>query len=351
MKLSIIIPAFNRKDVLELCLKAIYPQLEAGEEIIVVDDASDWPVREFLEHEEKTHEGLKVYHLQSNCGQGHARNHGAGLADGDHTILVFIDSDVQVQEDTLKKIRHFFELYPDAAAVTGRLSAGTPNGEKASFFTRYKNSYMNYIFGLQSCEVNFLYGSICAIRSQDFIPWPEKFLGVEDTELGMKMVGLGKKLTFMAELEVTHLKNYSFLSLLKNDFLVPFGFARCFWLFSGWQAYVPFVNLVKDVEFSHIKPFQVYSLLVVVALLSLVFFVPYQVGLSLVGLFLILNSGFFWFLAQVHRPLFVVRAIFWTFLDQLVMFLGAICGLLYHGTYLGLRRLRLAVSVGESLEK
>lgn len=332
-------------------MKAITPQLNAGDELIVVDDASDWPVREFLEVQEKEIEQLRVYHLQSNCGQGHARNHGAGLAKADNDILVFVDSDVALMEDSLQKIRHFFELYPEASAVTGRLRPGSVEGEKVSFFTQYKNTYMNYIFGLQSCEVNFLYGSICAVRARDFMPWPEKFLGVEDTELGMKMVHQGKKLTFMAELEVEHLKNYSLFSLLKNDFLVPFGFARCFWLFKGWQAYIPFFNLVKEVEFSHIKPFQVYSLLTVMSLLILTFFVPYQVGLSLLGLFLLLNGRFFWFIAKVHSPLFFIFSVGWTFIDQIFMFLGAICGLIYHGLYLGLRKIFPSRAVGDSLEK
>lgn len=351
MKLSIIVPAFNRKNVLEHCLQALIPQLCAGEELIVVDDASDWPVREYLEAQEKEHDQLKVYHLQNNCGQGHARNHGASLASSQNDIIVFIDSDVLVMEDTLQKIRHFFELYPDTAALTGRLKAGSEDGEKVSFFTRYKNSYMNFIFGLQACEVNFLYGSICAVRSADFVPWPEKFLGVEDTELGMKMVQLGKKITFMAELEVTHLKNYGLWSILKNDFMVPFGFARCFWLFAGWQAYIPFLSYVKDIEFSHIKPFQVYSLLTVVNGIIMAFIAPYKVTLAFLGLFLLLNLRFFWFLGKVHSLPFFLRALPWTLFDQIVMFFGAISGLIYHGLYLSMKKLMPSRPVGDSVEK
>ena len=355
MKLSIIVPAFNRRNVLEHCLSALIPQLTEGEELIVVDDASDWPVREFLEAQEKEHDQLKVYHLQDNCGQGHARNHGASLASSKNDVIVFIDSDVQVMNDTLDKIRHFFELYPETAALTGRLKASSVEGEKVSFFTKYKNSYMNFIFGLQACDVNFLYGSICAVRGVDFIPWPEKFLGVEDTELGMKMTKLGKKITFMADLEVFHLKNYGAWSIIKNDFMVPFGFARCFWLFSGWQAYIPFLSLVKEVEFSHIKPFQVYSLLTVVLGLSVAYFVPYKVALCFLGVFLLLNIRFFWFLGKVHSIQFVLVSLLWTLIDQVIMFLGAISGLIYHGLYLslyqGLKKILPSRRVGESVEK
>lgn len=332
MKLSVIVPAFNRKEVLGPCLAAILPQLEEGDELIVVDDASDLPVREFLSELEKKWASLRVYHLDSNSGQGHGRNHGVSLANQQTDVLVFIDSDVEILKGSLEKIRHFFDLYGDISGLTGRLKAEQTS--KSSFFTRYKNSYMNYIFGLQSSEVNFLYGSICAVRSRDFIPWPEKFLGVEDSELGMKMVAQGKKLVFMQELEVVHLKNYGPWSLLKNDFLVPFGFARCFWLYRGWRAYIPFLKRHSPGGFSHIKPFQVYSLFIVIALVSLVSFLPYQYSLGLLGLFFVLNGGFFWFLFKRHSFTFLVFALGWTFLDQIVMFFGAIFGLIYHGVYL-----------------
>jgi glycosyltransferase involved in cell wall biosynthesis len=56
LDLSIIVPAFNRKEVLKPCLEAILAQLQAGDELLVIDDASDWPVREYLEELEKGNE-------------------------------------------------------------------------------------------------------------------------------------------------------------------------------------------------------------------------------------------------------------------------------------------------------
>jgi len=343
LDLSIIVPAFNRKEVLQPCLEAILAQLQAGDELLVIDDASDWPVREYLEELEKGNEQLKTYHLQVNCGQGHARNHGASLSKNE--IIVFIDSDVQLLEGNLSQMRQFFSLYPESSAVTGRLSLKHPYH---SYFSRYKNAYMNYIFGLQSFDVNFLYGSICAIKKKDFVPWPEKFLGVEDTELGMTLTAQGKKITFMPELEVVHFKNYSFGSLIKNDFFVPFGFARSFWLFEGWRAYLPIPSKGKTKNFSHILPTQVYSLLVVMISLLSAYYFPWKVWSVFLAMYLILNLKFFHFLATAEGFLFALLSVLWTFVDQLVMLFGAVCGLIYHGAYLFIRPI---FRLGATIEK
>lgn len=343
MDLSIIVPVFNRLDVLTPCLEALLAQLKDGDELLVIDDASDWPIREYLEELEKKNKNLCAHHLPVNKGQGFARNYGVSQAK--KSILVFIDSDVQILEGGLEKIRQFFNLYPESAAVTGRLSLTHPY---PSFFSRYKNAYMNFIFGLQSFDVNFLYGSICAIQKKDFIPWPERFLWGEDTELGMTLTKMGKKITFMSDLEVIHYKNYSLGSLIRNDFLIPFGFARSFWLFQGWRAYLPTFNKESESKFSHIQPIQVYSLLVV--LLSIVgsYFFPWRTTLICFLIYLILNFRFFIFLVSAEGFVFGFMSIFWTFIDQLIMFLGAISGLIYHGVKLLMRPI---FRLGESVEK
>ena len=60
------------------------------------------------------------------------------------------------------------------------------------FFSNYKNVYMNYIFSLNEKKINFLYGSICAIRKSAFLPWPVTLNFGEDTEYGMELTRKGK---------------------------------------------------------------------------------------------------------------------------------------------------------------
>ncbi|MEC7275170.1 MAG: glycosyltransferase [Bdellovibrionota bacterium] len=323
--LSIIVPAFNRADLLEICLGNLLAQVCPGDEILVVDDGSSDEARRLLERFEREHPPIKLYRLNRNYGQGHARNHGASLAE--NSILVFVDSDVDIGPGNLARVRDFFDENPKASAVTGRLSLTHPY---PSFFSRYKNTYMNYIFGCQAKRVNFLYGSICAIRSSAFMPWPERYLGVEDSELGLRMAREGHELYFLSDLEVIHFKNYSFKSLLKNDFKVPFGFARCFWLFQGWKAYLPWGHQEK---FSHIQIEQVYSLLIVVLTLAFLFIPELRLIGVVSGLILFgtLNFHFFKFLLKNEGLRFSVLSFFWTFFDQFVMINGALCGLIYHG--------------------
>lgn len=342
MKLSIIIPTKDRLEKLELCLAALFYQIKAGDEIIVVDDASDDGSLPYLEKLKKENSSLRVHALKENHGQGFARNFGASLANNE--IVVFIDSDIEVGLDHLEKMRSYFQANPFVSAVTGRLALSHPY---KNFFSRYKNAYMNFIFGLMPKEVNFLYGSICAVRSEDLMDWPEDFLYGEDTELGQRMTEEGKQIHFLSEVEVIHHKSYSLKSLIKNDFMIPMGFARSFLFYSGWKKVFSFHALLGDQSFSHVKNTQIISLF-----LSLCFILSLLSGslmaLAPIGLgYLALNGGFFSFLYREEGFLFAVRASFWTLFDQVIMFFGAVSGICYHSLLWILSSLK---QLGENLD-
>ncbi len=99
MKLSIIIPTYNRIEVLPRALDSIFAQNylrdHADTEIIVVDDGSDDGTADIFKHEfEKKHnnkfENLK-YVVQENKGVSAARNTGISEAKGEW--FAFLDSD------------------------------------------------------------------------------------------------------------------------------------------------------------------------------------------------------------------------------------------------------------------
>ncbi len=318
--ISVIIPSYNTASTIGFCLTAVCASRHADDEVIVVDDgsrdesgavAARFPVQ--------------LIRLEKNMGLSHARNTGAAHAQGD--ILVFLDADVVVRPDTLVNIGSFFKQHADASGVVGLLDENCPHD---NFFSQYKNLYMNFIFKKISSPVNFLYGSIHALRKKDFQLYDESLAYAEDTDLGRKLAANGKKIYLLKKLLVTHLKPYGFFSLLKNDFTIPFYWARLFFKYSG-----P-LDLFAQKGFAHAKAWQISSILlapVVVLLLVLSVFAG-SVSLLMAGsaflLFVCLNMGFFIFLFHKKGARFTLRSVFFTVLDQNVMAFGAAAGAFYH---------------------
>ena len=87
-EVSVVIPTFNRRQLLPQAIDSVFTQTLRPREIIVVDDGStDDTGRLFRD----TYEGRVSYYRQSNQGVSAARNLGARRASGKY--LAFLDSD------------------------------------------------------------------------------------------------------------------------------------------------------------------------------------------------------------------------------------------------------------------
>ena len=86
-RVSVIVPTYNRADLIGLTLRSVLAQSVAPVEIIVVDDGSRDNTAEVV----ATFGDAVRYVTQPNAGVAAARNHGARLAAGDY--LAFTDSD------------------------------------------------------------------------------------------------------------------------------------------------------------------------------------------------------------------------------------------------------------------
>ncbi len=96
MFLSVVIPTYNRRPILEKCLRSLEQQTYAsdGYEVVVVDDGSTDGTVEWLQQStEFPH--VRLF-LQQHQGPAVARNFGVEQARGD--TIIFIDSDLVVTE-------------------------------------------------------------------------------------------------------------------------------------------------------------------------------------------------------------------------------------------------------------
>lgn len=314
--ISIIVPAYNSEATLNSCLEAIKNSNSKNLELIVINDGSNDQTAQIANNYTD-----KVIIHDKNHGRTYARNSGISQAKGD--ILVFIDSDVVISENSLSKIVDYFYMHPQVDALTGLLSKEHPN---RNFFSQYKNLYMNYTFKKLPDEVYFLYGSINAIRKKSLVSYEHDIKIADDINLGQKLASQNKTIAFLKDLEVVHLKRYSFFSWVHNDFKIPFDMAQIFLKYKGWKHLVK-----KSIGFAHVPKENLISILLVYAIGFLPFISTfgYQLSTAILTLalgWILLNVQFFYFLTKEKGLIFGALSVPVTFFDHVVMGLGVSCG-------------------------
>ncbi len=95
-KISIIVPVYNVKEYLKLCVESIVAQTYSNLEIILVDDGSTDGGGELCDEIAKTDDRIRVIH-KPNGGLSDARNAGLDIATGDY--IGFVDSDDTIESD------------------------------------------------------------------------------------------------------------------------------------------------------------------------------------------------------------------------------------------------------------
>ena len=107
-KVSVIIPTFNRNQMLKEAIDTVLSQEYQGVELIVVDDGSTDGTTEYLE---TYGQHLSVIQ-QQNRGVSAARN--AGIAAASGRYIAFLDSDDLWLPQKLRQQVQFFTLHPEA---------------------------------------------------------------------------------------------------------------------------------------------------------------------------------------------------------------------------------------------
>ncbi len=93
--ISIIIPTYNRLNLLKSLLDSIRRQSYQDYEVIVVDDASTDGTYEYIHHK---YSEVHIYRFRRRCGPTHAKNIGVLQSKGEY--LLFLDSDVEFLDNT-----------------------------------------------------------------------------------------------------------------------------------------------------------------------------------------------------------------------------------------------------------
>ena len=215
-EMSVIVPAHNAASTLRACLDALVQSdvERASWELIVVDDASgdssEVIAREVADTVIST--GRKA------LGPAYARNRGAEAARGD--ILVFVDSDVVVHSDALRRL-HDRLADPSLAAVFGSYD---DNPAERSTISRYRNLLHHYVHNETAGKVPTFWAGCGAVRRSAFnavkgfddarYPRPQ----IEDIELGYRL-SQSADILLDPSIQGTHFKRWTLGSMVRTDLL------------------------------------------------------------------------------------------------------------------------------------
>jgi hypothetical protein len=192
--ISAIVPATNAPPTLERCLAALRNAHEPPDEIIVVRTPEE-------------------------AGPARARNDGAMRAKGD--VLLFVDADVVVHRDAVRRVRRAFADTPEVAAVFGSYDDEPAADDVVSTF---RNLLHHHVHQTAGDVADTFWAGLGAVRRDVFVatggfdaarfPHPS----IEDVEFGMRLSAAGGRIRIDRDLQGTHLKRWNVLSMVMTDF-------------------------------------------------------------------------------------------------------------------------------------
>ena len=321
--ISVVIPVRNDPQNLELCLRALEASSAVDFEVIVVDDASTDDTAEVARRH-----GLRPVRLETRAGPAAARNRGAHAAR--HPYLFFVDADVCVQPETLEQVADKFRADPSLDAFFGSYDAspGAPG-----FLSQYRNLLHHYVHQDGQKESSSFWSGCGAIKRSVFFELGGFDAGyanasVEDIELGSRLRHGGHRVELVKSLQVKHMKRWTLWRMIRTDVqhrAIPWT------LLLLRQGEIPDdLNLRRGQRLS--------ALLAAGLVLSLMvgvwdpgsvrIWLPMAVA-CLLGI-VVLNRGFYGFLARAKHPLFVLRALPLHVLYYLYSSLAFAVGLVLH---------------------
>jgi len=212
--ISVIVPVYNSADTLKLCVERLLRSSTPAFECIVVDDGSTDDSASVARAC-----GARVLSTSGRQGPAAARNLGATQASGE--ILFFLDADVCVNGDTIARVQAAFESDPTLDALIGSYD-DSPSSK--DFLSQYKNLMHSFVHQTGRREASTFWSGCGAIRRELFLRhsgFDEAYgrPAIEDIELGYRLRSAHRKIVLDPDLQVTHLKCWTFLGLLKSDVL------------------------------------------------------------------------------------------------------------------------------------
>ena len=212
LSISVIIPVYNDSSNLIASIEAIFRSSYRNFEVIVVDDGSTDDSAEVARSL-----GARVHQVRTRGGPAAARNLGARLAE--HPYLLFVDADVCVANETLRQVAETFRQDPTIDAVFGSYdrSPGARN-----LVSQYRNLLHHHVHQRSNREAFTFWSGCGAVKRSVLLELGGFDTGIvnasiEDIELGSRLRGAGYRVVLAKEIQVQHLKRWTFWSMIRCD--------------------------------------------------------------------------------------------------------------------------------------
>lgn len=204
---SVIIPTFNRRKDLEICLKSVFKQSYKQNEVIVVDDRSTDDTAIYIRKKFPT---IKVFENEQNKGPNYCRNLAIVKSKGEYILI--LDSDAElVNKDQIKNMVMIMSTDSKIGSLGGcylpndkRIRACQLNGVR--FFDSQTPHHKVKIFLLNECD---WIGSNNLFMKKDLLyelkGFDETTIGGEtDFEMGMNLKQRGLRNFFGKQIAAKH---------------------------------------------------------------------------------------------------------------------------------------------------
>lgn len=327
MRISIIVPVRNSQETLSECLAVIVRSNYKKYELIVVDDKS-------TDNSVNIAMGFpcRIIRLETYKGAGAARNIGASEAK--NAILLFIDSDIVIKEDSISKIIFLFSSKDNIAGVVGTYSIYNrfPN-----FLSQYK--HMIACYREKICEdINqeSFKTAFFAVKKDlfDRYKFDESLCraSIEDIELGRELISSGYDFIQDKTNTVEHVKRFTVAAFLKNQYYRSKDLIETY---LNKKAYKFYHSAKRKNRYSRIiHPLRPPVSWLFIFVLT-VFFITRNVFFIFCAIFLLsasifLEKSFLRFCLAQKGLVFVLKCIIIYFVDGFVSGLGVLHGTLVH---------------------
>ncbi len=144
--IALIICTYNRDKFLKEAFNSIIRQSLPKDEfqVIIIDNNSTDNTaqisKEFISENPEFHIS---YYFESNKGLSFARNR--GIKESNASIISYIDDDVILSEDYLKKINIFFKEYELAVGIGGKVIPKYESGAEPVWMNKYLNGFVGKV--------------------------------------------------------------------------------------------------------------------------------------------------------------------------------------------------------------
>lgn len=216
-RMSVIVPAYQGGKVLPLSLSALLRSDLARHEweLVVVDDGSSDDTALVAARYADT-----IVRLPARPhGPAYARNRGFEASQGD--VVVFVDADVCVHRDTLRRLLAVLDQNPDASAVFGSYDS-TPS--HPGVVSEFRNLLHHFVHQRGAGEAETFWAGCGAVRASAFRAvgmfdeWHYPRPQIEDIELGRRLRSHGHRILLRPEIQGTHLKRWTLRDIMSTDF-------------------------------------------------------------------------------------------------------------------------------------